>query len=60
MTYQPYYTRQEAAELLRVSVPTIDRWIRDGILASRKIGSSRPCRRLIPGDAIRALEKGAA
>jgi excisionase family DNA binding protein len=39
------YTRAEAAEALRVSVPTIDRWIKQGLLhpcrASRRVVISR-------------------
>ena len=40
ITQEPeYYTIQEAAELLRVSAPTIRRWIRAGTLRADRIGS---------------------
>ena len=34
-----YYTVREAAEALRVSVPTVWRWVRQGRLNAHRIGS---------------------
>ena len=49
------FTVQETARLLRVSVPTIYRWVRLGVLDSRKLGRKR----LITKGAIeRALREG--
>ena len=40
ITQEPeYYTIQEAAELLRVSAPTIRRWIRAGTLRADRLSS---------------------
>ena len=33
-----YYTVREAADLLRVSVPTVWRWVRSGQLAAYRVG----------------------
>lgn len=35
------YTRQEAADYLRVTVKTIHEWIKDGKINSTKIGGKR-------------------
>lgn len=47
------YTKKEAAEILRISIPTIDRLILDGRLNSTKIGK----RRLFTEDHINELIK---
>jgi len=52
MAGDPYaLTRQEAAEVLRVSLRTINQMIADGAIPSAKIGG----RRLIPAAALRRL-----
>ncbi len=39
ITHEPeYYTVEEVAELLRVSQPTIRRWIRAGTLRAERVG----------------------
>jgi len=48
---QAAYTRAEAAELLRVSKPTIDRMCRDGRLGATKVGAKK----LISGADLAAL-----
>jgi excisionase family DNA binding protein len=53
-----FNTRQEAAAALRVSVSTVDRWIKNGTLRAARFGS----RVVISDDAItefcRAAESG--
>lgn len=41
MTQDQWYTTEEAAELLKVSVWTIRGWLRDGSLEGRKVGRGR-------------------
>lgn len=41
---QTYFTRDEAAEYMRVSVFTIDRWARDGRITRRKVEGIRSVR----------------
>ena len=48
------YTRQEAADFLRVSLRTINLYLVNGTLASHKVGG----RRLIPATALRRLVDG--
>lgn len=45
------YTRAEAAEMLRVTSRTIDRWLRAGTLQGTKVGG----RWLIPESAIQSV-----
>jgi len=48
-------TIDEASKVLRISVPTLRRWIRLGVIPSRKLGR----RRLIPREAIeKAVREG--
>jgi excisionase family DNA binding protein len=47
------YRRPEAAELLSISISTLDIAIARGLIASRKIGKSR----LIPRDALLAFSQ---
>jgi len=43
-----FFTKDEACTLLRVSLSTLNRWLKNRILPSRKIGG----RVLIPAEAI--------
>ena len=36
-----FYTRKEAAEILHVTLPTLARITKDGLLISKRVGSSR-------------------
>ena len=49
------YTRDDAAAYLRVSVSTIDRWIKTGKLKARKIGNMI---RMTRSDLEDCLERG--
>ena len=37
-TQQEYFTREEASELLKVSLPTIDKYSKQGLIRSQRIG----------------------
>lgn len=48
------YSRKEVAELLGIHVNSVDRYIKQGAIPARKLGS----RWLIPAEALRALLEG--
>jgi predicted site-specific integrase-resolvase len=41
-TDTPWYTREEAAQYLRMSVDTLDRWQRDGVVERHTASNGRP------------------
>lgn len=52
----PYRTRAEAAEYFRRSEQTIDRWVKQRLLETKKIGRAR----LITLESMQALEEQGA